>query len=163
MLQHGQVQGAALSEKSPYPRSSRRILSRNGPSGSVVQAASSSARASLFARYWTPARAPAYPAPRSLLVLRKNPPRSPSAFRPTESLAESLSESPGCQPGSPQVAMTSTSMGSAIPWLKLVQFTFRSSSRRRPKGSPIGDNASVQAFSWRTPSGIRDQTSQTSR
>ena len=59
------------------PQSSRGILSRNGHTGSVVLAASSSARASLFARYWTPARAPAYPAPRSLLVARKNPPRAP--------------------------------------------------------------------------------------
>jgi hypothetical protein len=52
-------------------------LNQNDAIGSVVLAASSSARASLFARSWSQPWAFNRPAPRSRLVLRKNPPRHP--------------------------------------------------------------------------------------
>jgi len=55
----------------------RQALGRNDSMGSVVLAASSSARASLFARYGSQPWASYRPTPRSRLVLRRNPPRHP--------------------------------------------------------------------------------------
>ena len=54
--------------------------SANDSMGWAVLAAPSSARALLFARSGSQARASSRPAPRSRLVLRKNPPRHPGSL-----------------------------------------------------------------------------------
>ncbi len=60
-----------------FSRSFSWSLSRNNTLGSVVLAASSSSRALWFARFGSQPWVSNRPAPRSRLVLRKNPPRHP--------------------------------------------------------------------------------------